>query len=531
MVTDTQKFQKFWNSLSVAQRNNLMRDVFSDIAQQQQLDERQHYLSEDGIVRFCQDKVVIELAGYQERILRALVRYRRVSVRGPHGLGKTTVAALFVLWLMFVCDDVKIPTLAPTHRQTGFIWSEIRKRARAIPDKDYRVLQRALKGRDKEAFAVASDDPQLIEGVHAQCVAYVFDESKAIADEFWNSAEGAFSNAGDDTDFDSYWLSIGTPFITEGVFYEIHSGKPGFRDWHTIHVTIEECLAAGRISSQWVEKRKEQWGEDSPIYKNRVLGEFAEQAENAIIPFAWLEAAHERFYQLKKEAGPVARKAFGVDPADGGPDKSAIAEKIGRVIRLEYHKQKDTMALSGYIAAKLGNQKAIPLAVDVIGIGAGVGSRLAELGFNVEKVNVGAAAKDKNGNVLKDTHTQTFEFVNLRSWVWWHIRDMLNPANPEAIALNPDDDLLTGDLLSVSYSYRSDGKIQVEPKADVRKRLKRSTDAGDALGLVLYADFLASYRATQNFQYHKAVWRYDPGRKDNFADSRRNKKVKSFPSG
>jgi len=66
----------------------------------------------DGIVRFVKEVLRVEdLAPYQEQILRALVTRKRVAVRGPHGLGKTALAAWVILWVMAVYpDDVKVPT-------------------------------------------------------------------------------------------------------------------------------------------------------------------------------------------------------------------------------------------------------------------------------------------------------------------------------------------------------------------------------------------------------------------------------------
>jgi hypothetical protein len=43
------------------------------------------------------------------------------------------------------------------------------------------------------------------------------------------------------------------------------------------------------------------------------------------------------------------------------------------------------------------------------------------------------------------------------------------------------DDLLIGDLTAPRWSVNSSGRIQIESKDDIRKRLGRSTDSGDAV--------------------------------------------------
>ncbi len=57
---------------------------------------------------------------------------------------------------------------------------------------------------------------------------------------------------------------------------------------------------------------------------------------------------------------------------------------------------------------------------------------------------------------------------------------MLDPAHGHAVALPPDD-TLTGDLTAPHWKVQSGGKILIESKDDIRKRLRRSTDAGDAV--------------------------------------------------
>lgn len=500
MVSDKQ-VAEFWQGLNPTQRNQLMRDVMKSIEADKVNAANNRYLSEDGIIEFVRTKLgARKIYPYQERILRALVRHKRVAARSPHGAGKTTIAAWFTLWAMSVYDDVKIPTLAPTDRQAGFVWSEIRKWSRNLDGKDFRVLQRRLDGISKEAFSVSSDDASNIEGVHSRCVGYVFDEAKSLNAPFWEAAEGAFSNADNDSGFEGYWLAISTPGNPAGTFYDIHSRKAGLTDWHTEHVTIEEAVQCGAISRQWVNQRREAWGETSAVYRNRVLAEFDESGEDNVIPLAWIEAAQERYYTLLKSQAADVSESWGIDPARYGEDKTAIAHRRGRVItKVTYTSKQDTMQTSGKVASMVAS-KTTPLAVDVIGIGAGVVDRLHELGFNVTAVNVGEAATDRYNKPLKDI-TGLLEFANLRSWLWFYLRDSLNPDNPACIALPPGDLTLVGDLCTPQYTYLSNGRIIVESKEETRKRLKRSTDGADSVALALLMN--APHMTAPSFQFYR----------------------------
>ena len=70
--------------------------------------------------------------------------------------------------------------------------------------------------------------------------------------------------------------------------------------------------------------------------------------------------------------------------------------------------------------------------------------------------------------------------ANCRSAAWWTMRTALDPSGDPDICL-PDDEMLLGDLSAPQWTVTSSGRIQVESKDDIRKRLGRSTDDGDAV--------------------------------------------------
>lgn len=450
------------------------------------------YQDEDGIILFVREVLGVVLAPYQEDILRMLVRDKRVAVRAPHAAGKTALSAFFVLWAVTVfAGSVKVVTTASAWRQVEYYtWPEIRLWAgRADWHKTGTVMRRGkellelkikLPG-GKQAFAVASDNPALIEGAHADTIVYVFDEAKSIPDGIWDAAEGAFSAAGGDTDKRAFALAISTPGLTSGRFYDIHIHKPGYEDWATRHITLEECLRAGRISQEWVDARKRQWGEKSSIYQNRVEGKFSASGEGVVVPLEWIELAHARWYANGGVDLDNGRVSYGVDPAYLGEDKTAICRLSGRVVEwiVAYAKQ-EIMQTAGRVVTLVEKNKDVPIAVDTIGVGAGVYSRLAEQEYAVRSVNVSRKApkwRDVTGKL---------EFVNLRCALWWMIRDALDPDGDDPLAL-PDIPELTGDLTAPTWGYRSDGKIVVESKKETRARIGRSPDFADALALALYA--------------------------------------------
>lgn len=424
-----------------------------------------------------------EIADYQADALNGLANYYRFSIRSCHGVGKTALAAWAVNWFALTRDgmDWKIACTASAWRQlTKFLFPEIHKWARYIKwdtvgRKPYNerteLLSLSLHLKTGEAFALASDNSALIEGAHAEQLLYIFDESKVVPDATWDSAEGAFSIGS------CYWLAVSTPGEPIGRFYDIHSRKPGYEDWHARHVTMEEAIKAGRMSQAWADQRKAQWGENSPVYKNRVLGEFATAGEDSVIPLDAVERSNQRWQELKDKDDFGELTHISVDVGRGG-DPSVMGLRHGRAIKeLRHYNVADTMHIAGATAGMLKKSKEKELIVkaiiDIIGVGAGVYDRLREdEDFSHNLIPFIASQKT---NVVDSTGE--VGFADLRSAGWWTLRDLLIA---DEIDL-PSDDKLTGDLTAPKWKLQSGGKIKVESKDDIRKRIGRSTDDGDAV--------------------------------------------------
>ena len=426
---------------------------------------------------------------YQEEIARDLVTYKRECDRGPHGLGKTALIAWAVHWFALTNDgdvehDWKIPITASAWRQlTKFAWPEIKKWSRRLRwdvigrepyNERLEMQQLNLSLKTGSAFALASNNAAFIEGAHASRVLYIFDESKEIPFATWDAAEGASSIG------DCLWLAVSTPGEPVGRFYDIQSRKPGYEDWHVRHVTKDDAIKAGRMNPVWAEARLKQWTENSAAYQNRVAGNFASSEADGVIPLKWIELANARWYANKDAKVTFPFKCVGSDIARSGEDSTCLALRYGMMIdHIRKTSLEDTMQTTGRISAILQKHGGYAI-VDVIGIGAGVVDRLGELKFNVVSFN----ASEHTDRL--DSHGE-FGFVNKRAAAWWNMRELLDPDSGNDIALPPDD-LLTGDLVSVHWKVMSGGKIQVESKDDIKKRIGRSTDDGDAVVMAFFED-------------------------------------------
>jgi len=432
------------------------------------------------------------LAPYQREIINSVPVKQRVAVRGPRGLGKSTTASLVILWFALTRDmagiDWKIVTTAGAWQQlTDFLWPEIKKWAYLINweqvgrgplSERTELMKTGLTLKHGLATAGSPDAPQKLEGAHADSILYVLDESKLISVETFDAAEGAFSGAGDDSGLEAYALAISTPGEPSGRFYDIHRRAPGLEDWFVRHVTLDEAIAAGRMTNAWVEQRRRLWGTSSALFQNHVLGEFCADDEDAVIPLRWVEESFDRWraWDSAGRPDPDGAHVLGVDVARSGKDKTVLAMRIGDVVTsIRSFAKEDTMETTGRVMAALRADPLCVALIDIIGIGAGVYDRCREQAAKVDPFHASkkTARKDRS---------QTSGFFNLRACAWWFLREQLDPSQPGGarLALPPDDEL-AGDLTSMHYKYVSDGKIQVESKEDIRKRIGRSTDLGDAV--------------------------------------------------
>lgn len=472
------------------------------------------------VIEWPQDQA---LSGYQADILTTLTDQKRVAVRGPHGLGKSALASLAILWFSTTRDmagvDWKVIATASAWRQLStYLFPEIHKWSRRIRwdvvgrspfSQTSELLALNLKLHYGAASAVASNRAELIEGAHADSLLYVIDEAKVVPDATWDAIEGAFSGGQSQGFPEAFALAISTPGAPTGRFYDIHRRAPGLEDWTVRHVTLADAIAAGRISSTWAEQRKKQWGEASAMYQTRTLGEFCASDEDAVIPLAWVESAVERWHEWNDAGRPVleGRRFLGVDVARSGADSTVLAHRHGVCItRLETHDRENTMQTTARVQGAMGRtdpdqdedqdegaaepeagdgEGLVPV-VDSAGVGGGVVDRLREQGAPVLAYT--GAAKTKNR-----TRDGEYGFVNTRSAAIWRVRELLDPAFGAELMLPPDD-LLVSDLTTPTWDITTGvpPKIRVESKEDVVARLGRSPDRGDAVTMALFAELLAS---------------------------------------
>lgn len=268
--------------------------------------------------------------------------------------------------------------------------------------------------------------------------------------------------------------------VIEGRDVEAESGRPFTHKGETIQPKSRTFIPA-RLSDNPFLKDSDYGtvlqGLPEPLRSQLLYGDFTIRASDdewQVIPTAWVEMAQERWRDGQRP--DLALRVVGVDPSRGGDDETAIAKLYGEWFELTTYPgvQVPDGPTAGRLVLKamIADQSA-PIYVDVIGIGSSVYDWLkAQEGIQARKVNVAEGSKRRD-------KTSKFGFGNLRSQIIWQFREALDPSSGHEIALPPDRQLKV-DLCAPRYSVNKGG-IVVEPKDEIKKRIGRSPDKGEAI--------------------------------------------------
>lgn len=219
-----------------------------------------------------------------------------------------------------------------------------------------------------------------------------------------------------------------------------------------------------------------------PLRSQLLYGDFdAGQGDNPwqVIPSKWIRLAQARWEERERPDTPLS--AVGVDVARGGDDQTVIAKCFDNWIdELQRYPGKLTIdgpSVAALAIEALGKDIESLIGVDVIGVGSSVYDSLVSQDLEVIGVNFakGTKERDKSGQLA---------FKNVRAEAYWRLRESLDPNDGDDLALPPDNELFA-DLTAPKWKMTPSG-IQIESKEDIKKRLGRSTDCGDAVAIVLY---------------------------------------------
>lgn len=411
---------------------------------------------------FAREILGVQLAPYQEAILHSVRDHPRTAVRSANGVGKTFISAIIVLWAVCCFTNSLVVTTASTNRQVEMqLWGEIRRfyhNARVPLGGVLLTTELRFPRTGSQAIGFSTDDPGLFEGWHSKRILVVVDEAKSVEQPIFDAVERVLS-AG-------HWVRLlvaSTPGGSCGPFYDCF-GKNG----HLYACHHISACDSPFIRSEWIEERKREWGEDSALYQSAVLGNFPTSSQDGVV----IPLAHVQRLLENPPAPSGAELRAGIDLAAEGGDETVVAVFRGnQLIALECWREGDTMVTAGRIIQIIRqfNLRSENVNVDAGGMGGSVVDRLSEQGFKVNKVHNGGEPVDKE------------RYFNYAAEIWVNMGQKIERGE---IILKADERLIS-QLTSRKQKPRSDGRLQLESKEEMRRRGLPSPDRAEAVAYAL----------------------------------------------
>lgn len=424
----------------------------------------------------------------QRQICDAVVRSRHVAVVACHDVGKSWLVSRLICWFINAWETGEnfCVASAPSHSQIkAIVFREIRKayqRASARGRPLRGTVNQLEVWQDKQLVAFGRKPSDLhmeaFSGVHARRVLTVLDEASGIPESLWDAAETLCTNE------ESKIVAIGNPTDESTRFYQI--AQPG-SGWDVVWINaldspnvtgeaIPDALRPMLVSPVWIQERKERWGEESPLYRNKILGQFCSDSSDVVVPLSWVRNCQH--LPQEDEEGPVEVQ-LGVDVGRGG-DLTVIYERRGRVAgRVWTDQSSNSMSAANKVVFAIRETGASRVVFDKGGVGQAPMDRVVEIvreqGIECEVlgVNAGHPAADKT------------RFSSIRAEMWWEVGRENSEQGTWNLARVSDDTV--ADLIAPKFRLNSAGKIQIEEKKETLKRLGRSPDHADALLLAFYS--------------------------------------------
>lgn len=304
-------------------------------------------------VNFAEAVLGIHLDPWQCDVLDALQENESVAIRSSHGVGKTTTLGVAALHFLTTRPIPKVVMTAPTFNKQvkDILFAEIHKWWRPVAGRwpwfysQFELLQTRMQhvqmANEWFAVGIASAKAVNLEGYHTDHVLIVFDEAKGIPRPTWEAVYGAR------TTHQAKLLVASTPGGPTGEFFKVFTQlRTTWKHTFIVHPSplrdliktpevmgqdpVTHAPVRGRYSKtggtyysdrprkEWIDLCREEWGEDSPVFIARVIGNFPTLVGDNLVPYAWLSRAEDM------EQGMVGHRVVSCDVARFGRDRTTF---------------------------------------------------------------------------------------------------------------------------------------------------------------------------------------------------------------
>jgi hypothetical protein len=443
----------------------------------------------------------------QIEIGQAIQRFDRVAVKAGHSVGKTHCIGGIANWYLHAFGPCTLVTTAPSKHQLKMeIWKEIRKQAKQakVPllpgllpiETLWRVRE------DWFAAGYSTDSGEKFRGEHAENMLFILDEASGIPPFVWEEVVNMCTAPGNKI------LALGNPLHASGEFADCFMSDSS---WHQVTISCLDHpnvihgrqIIPGAVSRSWVNERVHKlcmeidldqvdkatdiewpaesgrWWRTSPIFDARVLGRIPTQGPNILIGLAQVAYARTRPPIEIDELAPVD---FGLDVAYQGGDACVLTARRGPcVIRRDKWYGRDpeetTRKTAGVCKEYIRQGLRIgTIAVDAIGIGAGVASGLRAL-----KDDGDLDAQRVIAVQVSERALLTKEYADKRAELAFALADRFRLNAIDLTRIGDAGDDFEMQASRIKWGYDRTGRYKLQSKDEIRKVTRVSPDDFDSL--------------------------------------------------
>ena len=275
------------------------------------------------------------------------VRDNKITlVRSSNDVGKTWTAAAIVLWWLDVYrPKAKVISTAKTFDSVRFmLWTRIRQMYKSVAYRfndaniNFTDFQPDPRG-NPDWFAIGynprieADEATAFQGHHSENILFLVDEAITTHPAIWKAIEGSLLSKG------ARLLAIYNPTTREGEVFKMEQDKRG----HLITISNYDLFESKEYLKDpdyfneladpgAVEELIETYGEDSPIVKARVFGEWADESDECAISYnSTVKATKVKLKEPEPE-----KIVYSWDVAGEGTDLNVLGKLYGSEETLIY---------------------------------------------------------------------------------------------------------------------------------------------------------------------------------------------------
>ena len=454
-------------------------------------------------VLFSREVPQFEPDKWQQEALMDLAESPKVSIRSGQGVGKTGLEAVALLWFLCCFPFPRIVATAPTKQQLNdVLWSEVSKWQSRSPLLSeilkWTTTYIYMKGNEKRWFAVArtATKPENMQGFHEDNMLFIVDEASGVADPIMEAILGTLSGR------NNKLLLCGNPTKTTGTFFDSHHADRGMYKRHVV-----SSLDSSRTNRENINALIKKYGWDSNVVRVRVRGEFPKQEDDVFIGSELMDSRSNKAYELPEGKG-MAQVIIGADIARFGDDETVLYRNLQGCLSIAKKRRgQDLMATVGDIVRVYKDivkqypdyHGKIYVNIDDTGLGGGVTDRLKEVKREQKLRRLQVIPINIAEHIETDTKAgkEAAEHYNdLTTHMWAVLRELLESGD----IVIKDDAETFAQVACRKYTMASNGKLQIEPKKEMKKRGLDSPDRADALTLACYLGKIKKHTGSETVE-------------------------------